>query len=493
MTWQTWIIVLKALFALDMNPTELDTFRKFTHRKNPPSRQVKEGWLVCGRRGGKSFILALLGVFIAAFHEYRQYLQPGERATVLIVAHDQRQARVIFRFISGFLHHIPMLREMVERETASSFDLCNETTIEISTASYRSVRGYAIIAFLADEIAFWPSEDSADPDIEILRAIRPAMAQFPNPLLLCASSPYARKGALYEAYTRHFGKEDDNVLVWQADTRSMNPTVPQSFIDAEMEKDPLSAAAEYLAQFRSDVETFISVEALQACVVPLTERAPRQGVRYHGFVDPSGGASDSMTLGISHLEGDKAVLDCLREVTPPFSPQNVAAEFASTLKRYGIYKIVGDRYAGEWPREQFRNFNVSYEASADAKSNIYRDLLPLLNSQQIELLNHKRLLLQLQSLERRTTRAGRDAIDHPPGSHDDLANCAAGSLLMCLASKKREVHVGIIAGTGAGGRIVWRDKEPRPRSWQRRILTPEQARQKSEAFENGPKAFRILN
>jgi hypothetical protein len=32
------------------------------------------------------------------------------------------------------------------------------------------------------------------------------------------------------------------------------------------------------------------------------------------------------------------------------------------------------------------------------------------------------------SLERRTSRGGRDSVDHAPGSHDDLANACAGAL-----------------------------------------------------------------
>jgi hypothetical protein len=473
-TWQNWIILLKAIFALDMTDDERQAFARFTNRTSLPQKQVKEAWLVCGRRAGKSFILALIGVFIAAFHEYRQHLQPGERATVLIVAHDQRQARVILRFIQGFLNHIPLLRNMVERETAQSFDLKNNTSIEISTASFNSVRGYAIIAFLADEIAFWPSDDSADPDVEILRAVRPAMAQFPNALLLAASSPWARRGALYDTYQRHFGKDDSDILVWQADSRSMNPTLPESLIADEMERDPLAAAAEYLAQFRSDVESYVSREALEACTAPVVERAPIAGVSYVGFVDPSGGVADSMTLAIAHQEGDKAVLDLLREVQPPFSPQAVVQEFASSLKRYGVSAITGDKYAGEWPREQFRNFGVSYEQSARPKSDLYRDLLAMLNSGQVELLNSPRLLLQLQSLERRTSRAGRDSIDHPPSGKDDLANVAAGALLACNAARSRTVHVGVF--TPGGGRVSWQTNDPKKRSWVRRVLTPEQAR-----------------
>src|SRR6185312_5270091 len=138
----------------------------------------------------------------------------------------------------------PMLRRMIRRETSDVFELENDVVIEVGTASFKSVRGYTIVAALCDEIAFWPSDDAAQPDYEILDALRPGMATIPSAMLLCASSPYAKKGALYDAHKRHFGKDGDPVLVWKAPTRVMNPTVPQSLIDAEMERDASSAAAE---------------------------------------------------------------------------------------------------------------------------------------------------------------------------------------------------------------------------------------------------------
>ena len=88
----------------------------------------------------------------------------------------------------------------------------------------------------------------------MLNALRPGMATIPNSMLLCASSPYARRGALWDAHRRHFAQDGDPILVWQADTRTMNPTVPQILIDEANARDPASAQAEYGAQFRSDIE-----------------------------------------------------------------------------------------------------------------------------------------------------------------------------------------------------------------------------------------------
>ena len=86
---------------------------------------------------------------------------------------------------------------------------------------------------------------------------------------------------------------------------------------------------------------------------------PERRHRYFGFVDPSGGSADSMTLAVAHMEGDDAVLDALREARPPFSPEAVVGEFAELLRSYRLRSVTGDRYGGEFPRELFRRHGVA--------------------------------------------------------------------------------------------------------------------------------------
>lgn len=62
------------------------------------------------------------------------------------------------------------------------------------------MRGYTVVAALLDEIAFWRGEDAANPNHEVVSAVKPAMATVPGAMLLCASSPRMRKGALWDAY-----------------------------------------------------------------------------------------------------------------------------------------------------------------------------------------------------------------------------------------------------------------------------------------------------
>jgi hypothetical protein len=138
-----------------------------------------------------------------------------------------------------------------------------------------------------------------------------------------------------------------------------------------------------------------------------------------------------MTLAIGHSEGERAVLDVLRERKPRFSPEAVVKAFAETLKSYGLQAVIGDRYGGDWPGEAFRKHGINYKISERTKSEIYQAALPMLNSGRIELLDSKTLRTQLTGLERRTARSGKDSIDHRPGGHDDVVNAAAGVLTLC--------------------------------------------------------------
>ena len=426
-TWAAWRAFIAALFALPMTPEQLAIYQQCTSRAASPVSPFSEGWLICGRRAGKSFILALIAVYLACFYDWLPFLTRGERATVMIIAADRKQARVILRYIHGLLTGVPMLARMIERETAEAFDLNNAVTIEVATCSYKTVRGYSICAALLDELAFWPTDDSASPDTEIIAALRPARATIPNAMLLCASSPYARRGVLWTAFNKYFGK-DSSALIWKSDTRRMNPSVAQSVIDEAMEADPASAAAEYLAEFRHDLESYVSLEVVERCVGEFYEIAPSHQRSYQCFVDPAGGSGqDSFAAAISHKDGDGVVIDAVREIRPPFSPEAAITEIATLAKTYRCFKVTGDRFAGGFPPEVFSKTGLTYEPAQLPKSDLFNVMLPLLNSGKIVLPKNTRLINQIVSLERQVGRSGKDSISHPPNGHDDVANAVAGA------------------------------------------------------------------
>ena len=96
----------------------------------------------------------------------------------------------------------------------------------------------------------------------------------------------------------------------------------------------------------------------------------------------------------------------------------------------GLHSTAGDRYAAGFVLEAFRAHGITYAPSAQDRSALFLELLPLVNAGRVRLLDHPELLRELRGLERRRGTAGRDRIDHMPGQHDDRANCVAGALVL---------------------------------------------------------------
>jgi hypothetical protein len=428
-SWAGWRSLLLAAMGEPLEPDELEHFRRLTGRQEAPRERVDELWCVIGRRGGKSRAIAVLTAYLATLTTVE--LDPGETGVVLCLAPSKDQASIVLNYLDGLLRQSPVLSKLIRRQTSETIELTNRITIDVRSASFRRLRGQTCIAAICDEAAFWQSEDSTNPDVEIINAVRPSLLTT-HGMLAVISSPYSRRGALWGAYRENFGPEGDpKILVAHGPSIDLNPGLPQKDIDRAFEKDPVSAAAEYGAQFRSDIEGFASTEAVDACVDRgVLERPYERSYRYAGFVDPSGGANDSFTLAIAHKEAKSSVLDVVREIRPPFSPENVVVQFCKLLSDYRVTSVTGDRYSGEWVREQFSKQGVYYEPSEKTKSELYADLLPLINSRTAALLDLPVLHRQLTGLERRTARSGKDSIDHAPGGRDDVANAAAGCLVL---------------------------------------------------------------
>jgi len=376
---------------------------------------------------------------IAAYRDWRAVLSPGELGHVFVVAVDKAQAAIIKRYVRAILDSSPSFRKLVKGETQETISLFNNVNIGIKTSSFRSVRGFSLIACVMEELAFWRSEDSANPDKEILAALRPALSTVKDSLLIGISTPYSKSGSLYQAYRDYFG-HPGGPLIWKAESTKMNPTLDQAMIQREIEQDPEAAKAEWLAEFRSDVSSFIPYELVESAVIPERHFLPwLKGVQYFGFTDPSGGRSDSFTLAISHKESNgKIILDVLEERKPPFSPENVVEEFSAVLKNFGLSQVSGDSYSASWCSDSFRKNGVLYLSSEKSASELYISLLPLLASSKAELLDQKKLRGQLTGLERRVRAGGKDLICHGPGLHDDLSNACAGAICLAASEPQRD-------------------------------------------------------
>lgn len=457
-SWAAWRTLAKAQDGQPLDRDEQELFEQCTGRSRPPSEPPAETLVLKGRRCGGTRYAAARAIRAAAFTRYDGRLAPGERAVVGLAGSDREQARVMLGYTLGpfeenGLHGLvqprsrwQMLRDLVTRQTRWGLDLTTGATVEVRTAHYGTIRGRTFAEVDADEIAFWRRDDGSNPASEVLAAIRPGLVTLDAQLLML-TTPFAPAGPPWELFQRYWGKDDDRVLVWRAPSRVMNPLIPQRVVDDALERDEAAARAEWLAEFRSDLESFVRRDQIAHVVIPgRQELAPRLDEEgdYLGFLDAADGAGrDSFTLAIAHVEAEPGgaevtvVLDCVREAKPPFDPRAVVHEFGAVLRSYAIDAVSGDRWAQSWVAGALMSEGIVYRICALTKSELYRDFLPLITSRSVELLDHPKLVAQLHGLERRAGASGHEAIDHRGSGHDDLVNAAAGACVLAHREASR--------------------------------------------------------
>lgn len=431
-SWDAWRAILIAAMGEELTDEEMTLYEARTGRSTLPAGPVEELVCISGRRSGKTTAVGTLSTYLAALCDWSDVLNRGDRGVLPFLAQSQRTAKIAFRHANAAFNDIKALKRLVDGVTAETIALRNGVDLEIRPANFRSIRGITAIAAVADECAFWFSDEtSSNPDREILAALRPALITTRGPLIMC-SSVYGKKGELWEAYRRNYGPDGDpQVLVSFGSSKDFNETLPQKIIDKAVERDPDAAKSEYLSIWRDDIASFVPYERVRACVdVGAVERPFDFSHRYVAFADPSGGVSDSYCVAIGHKEGHRKIIDAMREFKAPCDPEDTTRAVCQLLAKYRLTSVFGDRYAGDWVSSAYSRNGVTYLHSELNRSEIYLSALPMLMSGEAVLLDSDRLVQQFTGLERRTTSAGRDSVDHVRNGRDDLANAVAGVLAL---------------------------------------------------------------
>lgn len=444
-SWEAMKAVLSGAFAVAMPDNRQGLFDKLAGGRKAPAEPVKELYILAGRRAGKSDTIGATAVYLATvsvmLDNRLDRLSVGERAFISVIAPDRDQAGLLIGYIKGKMNESPVLSAMVDRETTDGLDLNNRVSIRVNTASFRAVRGKSNLAVIFDEACFLRSDNAANPDEEIYRAALPSLATLGG-MVIAISSPYSKKGLMYRKYQKHFGKDSERVLVVQGGTADFNPTIDPQIIADALADDPEAAAAEWLGQWREGLSDYIERDLIDSlCRNKPLELPYDSRNSYVAFVDPSGGGKDAYTLAIGHKEkSGKVIIDLVRAERG--QPAEITARYAEVIKQYRCFSVTGDRYAGSWPKDEFKKNRVVMQHSELSRSELYQFALPMLRNETVELPRDQQMINEFANLERRTSRAGRDVIDHPTGAgfHDDKANVIAG--VIYLASKQHKQIAG---------------------------------------------------
>ena len=191
--------------ADQLTSEQRDIARQLLGSEQLPTSAPDEMYLAFGRRSGKTRFEAVAGVHAWAKDYRPQGLAVGEWATISCHCVDRKQARTWFGYCLGLIEASSTLSAEISNTTADSIESKHFTRLEVFTANFRTARGYTMPLAIVDEAAFLRDEFSATPDMELRRALLPALATLHGRLLV-ASSLHRRAGLMYEQHKRHFGR-----------------------------------------------------------------------------------------------------------------------------------------------------------------------------------------------------------------------------------------------------------------------------------------------
>ncbi|MGE3241368.1 MAG: hypothetical protein AB7G28_07895 [Pirellulales bacterium] len=433
-SYKNWFVALRVLYGLPITSARSRKLVRECTGRDPrklPKKGFQTAIFLCGRRGGKSQASAIIAAYEATLTDAHKRLTPGSVGTVGIVTPSLRQGGTIREYLRK-LFATPLLKSSVVSDRQDLFTTNFGVRVEVLPADYKYVRGFTFLSAIVDEAAFIGVEEEGKKrsDTEVIRALEPGLITTGGKLLVL-TTPYGKVGWVYENFTKHFGDDQSEVLCWRAPTPVMNPKIDQKWIARKLKEDYVAARSEIFCEWREDVGLLIAREVIEKLVVKgHVEGVPRGQHRYYAFVDVSGGRGDSSALAIAHKDGGRIILDYAKVYPAPHSPQEIIGVMAETLRQFRVSKVTGDAYGAEFCASAFGAHRITLIQSPKNKSALYAELLPILCSGDVELLDNELLVNQLASLERRTRSGGRDVIDHPRGKTDDLANAVAGVIVV---------------------------------------------------------------
>lgn len=417
-------------------------------------KKYAEAWMVVGRRGGKTDKFAsTIVAYEACFGGHEAFVAPGQKVYIFQVAQDLRNAQHALHFIFAAIEESPIGKELLDGPpVADEIRLKNNVIIRCVPCTLKATRGFACSVAVFDEVGVWFQEsDSANPDYEIYRAIKPAQIQFPDKLLVGISSPYNKQGLLYKFYEAGTDgknaqlserKRFRNVLVIHSPTAAMgNKLVSRESLEEERDRDERAFERECLAMFQDSISGFLDGKLLNESITKnVTEREPLpHRYSYVAAIDPAF-RHDAFGLSIFHLDEEgNVVQDAVRRYKPTpgkaLNPDAIFSDFASLLNSYGIVVIYSDQYHLESLQQLALRHGIVIEGvpfKATNKAMIYGSMQQLLNQHRLKLLDHVECIKELRQLEKRLSQGGVVQIAAPQGQYDDLASTVALCCYKCL-------------------------------------------------------------
>ena len=421
-------VVLKAAYGLVLDAEEMLIYAELTGGQTVQhgvGAEVVEIVEVLGARSGKSLLTSIMALYeaIARGHIWRRYLDEGETGYAVIIATSKDQAMdIIQRNAARLLEKSPKLAGWVVGEPLKAeLTLKNGLKIKSLPCTTKVGRGIPIFFLALDEVGHFFIE-GVKTDKDIHNSVSPRLAQFPNAKKAFISTPSAKQGLLWESFKEGFTVPGR--ATFRASTLTMNPKVDRAYLERERKRDDANYDREFDANFCEQVDSFFSVDSVDAAFTLAGDLLPQPGVWYSAAIDQSGlTGRDRFTLARSHRDDTgRVVID----VTRSYDAKNskvLMADIEALRDAYHLRGITIDKYAVGWVREALedRRLEVSVRAALPV---VYQNTKTLLLAGMLALPANKELRDGLVNTAAYYGWNNALSIQHERGSsgHADLAD-----------------------------------------------------------------------
>lgn len=421
----------------------------------PRERKIIVGLM--GRRGGKSLIMSFILLYEIIFGGHTAHALDGTPMVVPYVAQDLDTAKKNMKYVSILAHMDSKIAKEIVLDNRDKIEFRNGIIITPEPPTIKTGRGVSIPVLVMDEVAFWyKNSDNANPDYEVLNALRFAQTQFGEKAkILIISTPYTEEGLLWEYWlggTDGCKKTDpseakryDNVLVLTASTAALeNPEIHKhgrKVLEEIQQSNPEIFVRESLARFVASQSNFIPGAMIDECTDRNVKERSRakieeSGLRpmYMAVMDPAF-KNDDFAFTIGHLDATgKVIQDFLHVWTPDkkgqqgLKPDVILGQIGQWCQQWSIPVVYSDQYHLDSLQSIAQGFGFSIimqQFTSSSKAKIYGSLTQLMKSGRIRFLDLPVIRQQLSQLNQKQTALGNVQIGAPPGKHDDVATVCA--------------------------------------------------------------------
>ena len=461
--------------------------------------QIQEIDLICGRRSGKSLLSILLSLIKGITKNYKEQLGKKTQASFLLVSHSKSFSSDVMKDLKSILEGSPILKHLLdedESKTAATFFLkipfmekgkivYSRIQILTNAADDKCGIGLATCLAIVDEIGTYNSDPNLKiSDNDILQALMPSMTQFGEEgLLFKPSSPRQKSGVLYEDMIRWNSSSSPipGTLLLKVPSWTMNSEkfVGIAYLRKAYNKDENFFDREYRGNFCDAASAFFHQEVLEKAISHRDEPIQKRDNSYsfYAAIDVAekhdyytlqivGVRNDYDTLSKEEREGIKKYRHfvCLGERGKDTEEgvldlKEVSKRYCNILKHFGITKVSSDQYHYGSIKHMYRDEGIILEQfvfSQKSKVFIYNNFKSLVNSYEVEIINHRILVSELKMLEQ-IVNGNKISIGHP--SAGAIGDDHSDALALALYEAVNDQSGGMISSNEGGSYADFGDDE----------------------------------